>query len=142
MSVEYKINGTVLHHLLVDNFKYETLCLYGEDEYCRGIKIEMARAMTNLPWNEGRSIDDMMKILDEEEYDVEDLIQDQINVFWEADKIKPVEGEWLTDTEYYDDDYSECNVRKVFVCSRCGRTERRKEPYCHCGAKMKGNNNG
>ena len=87
MSVEYKINGEILHHLLVDNFKYETLCMYGEDEYCRGIKIEMANAMANLPWNEGRSIDDMMKILDEEEYDVEDLIQDQINAFWKADKV-------------------------------------------------------
>lgn len=24
----------------------------------------------------------------------------------------------------------------VFVCSECGRVESRKEPYCHCGAKM------
>ena len=85
---KYKIDGTVLLHLLVDNFKYETFCLYGEDEYSHGVKIEMAKAMANLPWNEGRSIDDMMKILDEEEYDVEDLIQDQIDVFWEADRIK------------------------------------------------------
>ena len=51
---------------------------------------------------------------------------------------KQSEGEWREDTEYYDDDYSECNVRKVFVCSRCGRSERKKEPYCNCGAKMKG----
>ena len=91
MSVEYKISGEILHQLLVDNFKYETLCLYGEDEYCRGIKIEMATALANLPWNEGRSIDDMLKILDEEEYDVEDLIQDQIDAFWEADRIKQEE---------------------------------------------------
>jgi hypothetical protein len=51
---------------------------------------------------------------------------------------KQSEGEWVEDTDYYDDDYSECNVRKVFVCSKCGRTEKRKEPYCNCGAKMKG----
>lgn len=25
-----------------------------------------------------------------------------------------------------------------YVCSLCGRVERVKEPYCHCGAKMDG----
>jgi hypothetical protein len=43
--------------------------------------------MLNLPWNEGRTIDDMCKIIDEEEYDVERLIQDQLYAFWEADRI-------------------------------------------------------
>ncbi len=47
------------------------------------------------------------------------------------------EGEWWPYTEYYADDYSECNTRKVFTCSRCGRLEKYKEPYCNCGAKMK-----
>ena len=88
MMFDYKINGTVLHHLLVDNFKYETLCLYGEDEYAIGERFEMAKCMLNFPWNAGRTIDDMIKIIDEEEYDVEDLIQDQIDAFWEADRIK------------------------------------------------------
>ena len=52
----------------------------------------------------------------------------------EVDPIK--HGEWLPYTEYYDDDYSECNMRKVWACSRCGRLEKYKEPYCNCGAKM------
>lgn len=47
-------------------------------------------------------------------------------------------GEWKEETEYYDDEYSECNVRRVFVCSICGRTELRKQPYCNCGADMRG----
>ena len=55
-----------------------------------------------------------------------------------ADVEEVRHGEWKEDTEYYDDDYSECNVRKVFCCSLCGRTEKRKEPYCNCGAKMDG----
>lgn len=56
-----------------------------------------------------------------------------------AADVEPVRhGEWLEETEYYADDYSECNVRKVYACSLCGRTEKRKEPYCHCGAKMDG----
>ena len=45
----------------------------------------------------------------------------------------------------------ECNIRPVpiaewievensraFKCSRCGREEPQREPYCHCGAQMKG----
>ena len=83
----YEIDGVTLHHLLVDNFKYETLCLYGEDEYSVGERFEMAKLMCELPWNQGRSIDDMLKIIDEEDYDVEQLIQDQIDAFWEGDKI-------------------------------------------------------
>ena len=85
--VRYEIDGVALHHLLVDNFKYETLCLYGEDEYSTGERFEMAKLMCELPWNQGRSIDDMLKIIDEEDYDVEQLIQDQIDAFWEGDKI-------------------------------------------------------
>lgn len=27
---------------------------------------------------------------------------------------------------------------RYYKCNRCGRTERIKEPYCHCGAKMDG----
>ena len=84
---KYEIDGATLHHLLVDNFKYETLCLYGEDEYSIGERFEMAKLMCELPWNQGRSIDDMLKNIDEEDYDVEQLIQDQIDTFWEGDKI-------------------------------------------------------
>lgn len=55
-----------------------------------------------------------------------------------ADVTKTKHGTWNIDTEYYDDDYSECNVRSVFVCSICSRTERTRQPYCNCGAKMDG----
>ena len=84
---KYEIDGVTLQHLLVDNFKYETLCYYGEEEYSRGIREEMAKAMLELPWNQGRSRKDMLRIIDEEEYDVEQLVQDQIDTFWEGDKI-------------------------------------------------------
>lgn len=50
---------------------------------------------------------------------------------------RQVEAEWITDIEYYADDYSECNTRKVFTCSRCGRFEKYEQPYCNCGAKMR-----
>ena len=80
---QYLIDKNTLWHLLVDNFKYETLCLYGEDDYKQGERFEMAKAMCNLPWNCGRSIDDMVKVIDEEDYDIDHLIEDQINAFWE-----------------------------------------------------------
>ena len=59
-----------------------------------------------------------------------------------ADVVEVRHGEWLEEKEYYADDYSECNVRKVYACSLCGRTEKRKEPYCNCGAKMDGKGDG
>lgn len=53
--------------------------------------------------------------------------------------VEPVRhGEWREETEYYDDEYSEYNTRKVFACSLCGRIEKIKQPYCNCGAKMDG----
>lgn len=42
-------------------------------------------------------------------------------------------GEWI-ECLYYDEDgytYSD------YKCSECGRYDAAKEPYCHCGAKMK-----
>ncbi len=55
-----------------------------------------------------------------------------------ADVEEVRHGYWREETEYYDDEYSDCNMRKVFACSVCGRTEKYKQPYCNCGAKMNG----
>ena len=55
-----------------------------------------------------------------------------------VDVVEVRHGEWIEEKEYYSDDYSECNVRKVYACSLCGRTEKHQEPYCNCGAKMDG----
>ena len=30
---------------------------------------------------------------------------------------------------------------RYYRCSRCGRVESRRQPYCHCGAKMDGGAN-
>jgi hypothetical protein len=83
MSKQYVISRAVLEHLLTNNFKYVTLCLYGEDGYAHGERFELMRAMVELPWNAGRSIDDMAAIIDKEKYSVEQLVSDQIEVFWE-----------------------------------------------------------
>ncbi len=53
---------------------------------------------------------------------------------------KQSEGEWKESGEYIcnSDGKAITKIGVVFICSVCGREERHKEPYCHCGAKMKG----
>lgn len=32
----------------------------------------------------------------------------------------------------------ECAILSGYECSECGRYEKEKQPYCNCGARMKG----
>lgn len=59
-----------------------------------------------------------------------------------AADVEPVKrGHWV---QYYRqerfwyscDDVEIGRVPSGFTCSECGRYESKKEPYCHCGAKM------
>ncbi len=55
---------------------------------------------------------------------------------------KQSEGEWLPDMEWFDEQEG-ISAKAGFYqtgwkCSLCGRNEYEKEPYCNCGAKMKG----
>lgn len=46
-----------------------------------------------------------------------------------GDLVEVKRGEWIPfNDEWFD----------FFICSECGRKEFKKEPYCHCGAKMEG----
>ena len=78
----YAIHGAVLRQLLIDSFKMEVLSLYGPDEYKTGERACLAIAMLELPWNDGCSYGDVLRIIDEEAYDVERLIDDQMDAFW------------------------------------------------------------
>lgn len=42
-------------------------------------------------------------------------------------------GRWIS---FLDGDH--IMPERYYRCSECGRIERRKEPYCHCGVKMDG----
>ena len=59
-----------------------------------------------------------------------------------VDAVEVVHGRWLPDMEEFDDDPAVGIRGGVFQtgwkCSICGRSEREKEPYCNCGAKMDG----
>lgn len=51
---------------------------------------------------------------------------------WEtADAHVILHGEWIP---YLDGD--SIMPERYYQCNHCGRIERRREPYCHCGRKM------
>lgn len=56
-----------------------------------------------------------------------------------ADVVEVKHGYWRDNIQKFT---SPAGVTKDFLagynCSACGRTEIKKEPYCHCGAKMDG----
>lgn len=55
---------------------------------------------------------------------------------------KQSEGEWLPDMEWFDEEEGISKKAGFYQtgwkCSLCGRNEHKKEPYCNCGARMKG----
>ena len=50
-----------------------------------------------------------------------------------ADVAEVVHGRWIS---FLDGDH--IMPERYYRCSRCGRVESRRQPYCHCGAKMDG----
>lgn len=56
-----------------------------------------------------------------------------INAIPAADVAPVVHGRW---TSFLDGDH--IMLERYYRCSRCGRVESRRQPYCHCGAKMDG----
>jgi hypothetical protein len=78
----YAIHGAVLRQLMIDSFKMEVLSTYGAEEYKTGERHHLAIAMLELPWNDGCSYEDMLRDIDEDGYDVERLIDDQMDAFW------------------------------------------------------------
>lgn len=50
-----------------------------------------------------------------------------------ADVAPVVHGRWIS---FLGGDH--IMPERYYRCSRCGRVESRRQPYCHCGAKMDG----
>lgn len=50
-----------------------------------------------------------------------------------AGVVPVVHGKWIS---FLDGDH--IMPERYYRCSRCGRVESRRQPYCHCGAKMDG----
>ncbi len=86
MSKQYLISEESLKELLEAAHKMAILEIDGVDnwEWCMESRKDfLVDCMLQLPWNEGRSVDDMLKVIDEEGYDINDLVDDQVAVFWE-----------------------------------------------------------
>lgn len=60
-------------------------------------------------------------------------IEEAINAAPAADVVPVVHGKWIS---FLDGDH--IMPERYYRCSRCGRVESRRQPYCHCGAKMDG----
>lgn len=50
-----------------------------------------------------------------------------------VDVREVLHGQWIEEYAYDPDPHD----RLRYKCSVCGRTEEYREPYCHCGAKMR-----
>lgn len=50
-----------------------------------------------------------------------------------ADVAPVVHARWIS---FLDGDH--ITPERYYRCSRCGRVESRRQPYCYCGAKMDG----
>lgn len=74
-----------------------------------------------------------------QECDMKCLHYQRCEALYNAGYRKQIEGEWIF-KEYSEDTYT--NLTRIYECSLCGRTieclNEADEPYCHCGAKMKG----
>lgn len=72
-------------------------------------------------------------------YECPEICTAEINSIPAADVVEVKRGRWI------EHDCFKCNSRgefviktgTVFVCSECGREERHREPFCHCGADMR-----
>lgn len=70
---------------------------------------------------------------DREKYDAWDEIIDALENIPAADAVPVVHARWFS---FLDGDH--IMPERYYRCSRCGRVESRRQPYCHCGAKMDG----
>lgn len=60
-------------------------------------------------------------------------LNEEFEVKRNVDVVPVVHGKWIS---FLDGDH--IMPERYYRCSRCGRVESRRQPYCHCGAKMDG----
>lgn len=60
-------------------------------------------------------------------------LNEEFEVKRNVDVVPVVHGKWIS---FLGGDH--IMPERYYRCSRCGRVESRRQPYCHCGAKMDG----
>ena len=86
MSKQYLIDEDTLRELLRAGHTLAILERDGVDNwqwYMEGRKEYLTDCLGELPWNDGRTYADLQEIVEEEDYDVDRLVDDEINAFWE-----------------------------------------------------------
>lgn len=81
----YIIDEDTLRELLHDSHKLAILERDGVDNwtwYMTGLEEYIAECAAMLPWNEGKSAEDLKVLIEDEDYYIDDLVDDQINAFW------------------------------------------------------------
>lgn len=79
---------------------------------------------------------DCAVIADDAESCKTDYLREIIKSVPAADVAPVVHGRWIS---FLDGDH--IMPERYYRCSRCGRVESRRQPYCHCGTKMDGGDN-
>ena len=79
MSKQCLIDEDTLRELLRAGHILAILEQYSREEY-------LADCLRELPWNEGKTIEELNEIVEEEDYSIDNLVDDQIEAFWEEYK--------------------------------------------------------
>ena len=83
---QYLIDEDTLRELLRAGHVLAILERDGVDNwqwYMEGRKEYLTDCLGELPWNDGRTYDDLQEIVEEEDYDIDRLVDDEIEAFWE-----------------------------------------------------------
>ena len=86
MSKQYLIDEETLRELLHAGHVLAILERDGVDNWwgwMEGRGEYLADCLRELPWNEGKTTEELNEIVEEEDYDVDRLVEDEINAFWE-----------------------------------------------------------
>ena len=83
---QYLIDEDTLRELLRAGHVLAILERDGVDNwqwYMEGRKEYLTDCLGELPWNDGKTYADLQEIVEEEDYDVDRLVDDEIEAFWE-----------------------------------------------------------
>ena len=86
---QYLIEEDILRELLHAAHTLAVLERDGVDNwqwYMEGRKEYLTDCLRELPWNEGKTIEKLNEIVEEEDYSIDNLVDDEIEAFWEEYK--------------------------------------------------------
>lgn len=86
---QYLIDEDTLRELLRAGHVLAILERDGVDNwqwYMEGRESYLVDCLCELPWNDGKTTKELNRIVEEEDYDIDNLVEDEIEAFWEEYK--------------------------------------------------------